>query len=557
MGIISWIESYGDEMFQNFDMSKLSRDEAYLTVNSNVTPLYLYSVYKECVECPYTKERDLENGNVLTISTRYSKLYRLSSATTVCDLDVDYGEFGVYSLNVPNNQSCHVEVLKEPVNIYFPIVTVLLIYGLLLLIGASIFYVSNVYLYKKKQQTSSHSVEPKQTTTGRNRVVSLDTFRGISIIIMIFANFGSGGYSLLDHIVWNGLHLADVVFPWFMWIMGVCVPISIGSALKRGILKRKIFINVLQRSCILFVLGLFLNASPNLEQMRIFGVLQRLGLAYFVVATCFLMFPNEFDKRERKNSVNIWRDVLAMKFQWIVALVVLAAHCLITFFVHAPNCESGYLGPGGLHKEGTYRGCVGGAAGYIDQLILGEHIYKYALITTIYKSEPFDPEGILGCLTSIVQVFIGSQVGATIIVYKSHLSRLLRWIIWGAGLGLVGGCLCGFSKDEGVIPINKHLWSVSFVLVTSSFAFLLFSVCYLLVDVKKIWSGKPFMFAGMNVTLMYVGHSLAFNHFPIRWVPDDRGLSTHFLTFFENIWGTACWLLIAYQLYRKKFFLSI
>lgn len=71
-------------------------------------------------------------------------------------------------------------------------------------------------------------------------------------------------------------------------------------------------------------------------------------------------------------------------------------HCSITFLLHAPGCPKGYLGPGGLHFDSNYQNCTGGAAGYIDNLILGNHIYHHLEIKTIYRSESFDPEGILG-----------------------------------------------------------------------------------------------------------------------------------------------------------------
>lgn len=100
--------------------------------------------------------------------------------------------------------------------------------------------------------------------------------------------------------------------------------------------------------------------------------------------------------------------------------------------------------------------------------------------------------------------------------------------------------------------------SVSFVLVTSSLAFLFLILCYIVIDVKCWWSGKPFLFAGMNSIIMYVGHSLTYSSFPFRWILAGRKeLNTHFLMTMENLWGTAGWILVAYFLYRNKFFLKI
>lgn len=139
----------------------------------------------------------------------------------------------------------------------------------------------------------------------------------------------------------------------------------------------------------------------------------------------------------------------------------------------------GYLGPGGLHDGAFYANCTGGATGYIDKTILGlRHLYQTPTATIIYRSEPFDPEGVFGTLfwnssifstpnhftfisgtlNSIVQVFIGVQAGTTLLIFKSHASRLTRWLLWAILTGVVGGVLCGFSKEDGVIPLNKNLW---------------------------------------------------------------------------------------------------
>ncbi|KAK5640372.1 hypothetical protein RI129_011183 [Pyrocoelia pectoralis] len=568
MVLNSWTEDYGSEMFRDFNMSKLGRDEAYLNiVSEHPQPLQVYTVYKECYKCPFTKERTVTNESII-ISTHYEKLWRIladapisssvdSSTGVLCDFNPEFEEFGVYNLRI--SQSCELETLKEPVNIYFPILTVVVIYSLLTLIAASFLYVLKVYTKKVERQTTSYDIDPKRCKQ-KSRVTSLDTFRGLTISLMILVNFGCGGYAIFDHVTWNGLQLADIVFPWFMWIMGVCIPISSYSNVKRGIAKRTALLGILRRSCILFMLGLFLGAGSYLDTLRIFGVLQRFGICYLIVAASFVMFPPEIETGGdyiEKQTKKMWKDILAMKHHWAIAFSLGALHSLIIFLVHAPNCARGYLGPGGLHENSSHVGCTGGATGYIDRLILGDHMYQHSVLREIYKGDAFEVEGILGCVTSALQVFLGSQAGSTILFYKAHTSRLLRWVIWGTVLGLIGGFLCGFSKEEGIIPMNKHLWSLSYVLVTSSLAFLVLSICYLLVDVKKYWSGKPFLYAGMNAIFMYIGHSLAFNNFPIRWTPTHAGFTTHFVMLFENVWAVGVWLLIAYLLYRHKFFLTI
>ena len=121
---------------------------------------------------------------------------------------------------------------------------------------------------------------------------SLDTFRGITIALMIFVNDGTGGYWFLEHATWNGLQVADLVFPWFLWIMGVCIPMSIKSFEKRKVPFGVAFVGILRRSIVLFLLGFFANTLGwiDLDKLRIPGVLQRFAITYFVVATTGLLF---------------------------------------------------------------------------------------------------------------------------------------------------------------------------------------------------------------------------------------------------------------------------
>lgn len=163
-----------------------------------------------------------------------------------------------------------------------------------------------------------------------------------------------------------------------------------------------------------------------------------------------------------------------------------------------------------MHEMGRYNNCIGGATGYIDRLIIGNrHMYQRPRAAAVYDEKtPFDPEGIFGCLLTIVQVFFGVQCGNTLLLFTQPIDRLKRWLSWSIGTILLGGCLCQFSINDGFIPINKNLWSLSYVLVTTGFAFFLLSVFYVVIDVKKFWTGKPLTFAGMNAIIMYIGSEL-------------------------------------------------
>lgn len=223
----------------------------------------------------------------------------------------------------------------------------------------------------------------------------------ITIALMIFVNYGGGDYKFIEHAIWNGLHVADLVFPWFLWIMGVCIPMSIKSTIKSNTPTSKALLRITRRSIILFLIGLFLGAGTYLQTMRIFGVLQRFSISYFVVAsTCFVSMKyleNSSDDTKARNNKRMFADILRIKFPWVVTITIMTIHTLILFAVPFEDCPSGYLGPGGYHENGEYFNCTGGITGYIDRKVLGKHTYQYAEIRTMYQSPfAFDPEGLLG-----------------------------------------------------------------------------------------------------------------------------------------------------------------
>lgn len=199
--------------------------------------------------------------------------------------------------------------------------------------------------------------------------------------------------------------------------------------------------------------------------------------------------------------------------------------------------------------------CIGGVTGYIDEKILRQkHIYQRPTAASVYDSNAFDPEGIVGCLPTFLQVFIGLQCGITLMVFTEWRARLTRLLIWGAALGLLGGVLCLFSQEGGVIPINKNLWSLSFVFATSALAYFLLALFYILIDVLNWWSGTPLVYAGMNSIILYVGHGIL-TMYPWRW--SSGPMNTHLVLLVENMWHAGMWVVVSYYLYCKKWFISV
>ncbi|XP_021249921.1 heparan-alpha-glucosaminide N-acetyltransferase [Numida meleagris] len=584
----------------------LKMDQALLLVRSELPAqgLRLAARSAACHRCSYqilavVPPSDGGPGAAAVVDTQHPLSLLLlngsGAGSQLCKIQYHFGEFGNYSLVVKTVStsaktiSCDVVINEGPINSYLPILFAFLVYsGILaiLIICRLVMKIGPIrnWVYKKlnpretdrlinselgsPSTTDSISTDPSPrlwSATSRQRLRSLDTFRGLSLIIMVFVNYGGGKYWFFKHESWNGLTVADLVFPWFVFIMGTSISLSLSSTLRWGSSKRKVLGKILWRSFLLILLGVIV-VNPNYclgalswENLRIPGVLQRLGLTYLVVAALELLFARTgADSGTLEMSCPALQDVLPFWPQWIFILMLEVIWLCLTFLLPVPGCPRGYLGPGGIGDFGNYPNCTGGAAGYIDRLVLGEkHIYQHPSCNVLYQTTvPYDPEGILGTINTILMAFLGLQAGKIILSYKDqHKQIMIRFFIWSMVMGIISAILTKCSKEEGFIPINKNLWSTSYVTTMSCFAFILLLLMYYLVDVKRLWSGAPFFYPGMNSILVYVGHEVFENYFPFKWKMQDSQSHAEHLT--QNLIATTLWVLISYVLYRKKIFWKI
>ncbi|NXL66358.1 HGNAT acetyltransferase, partial [Chordeiles acutipennis] len=514
----------------------------------------------------------------------------------LCRIEYHFGEFGNYSLVVKtlstSTKTCDLVINEGPINSYLPILFAFLVYmGILaiLIVGRLFMKIDPVrnWVYKKlnpretdrlinselgsPNTTDSVSSDPTPrlwSTASRQRLRSLDTFRGLSLIIMVFVNYGGGKYWFFKHESWNG-HLSAPIshrlFSRFVFIMGTSISLSLSSMLRWGSSKRKVLGKILWRSFLLILLGIIV-VNPNYclgplswDSLRIPGVLQRLGFTYLVVAALELLFTRAgAESGTLETPCPALQDILPYWPQWIFILVLEAIWLCLTFLLPVPGCPRGYLGPGGIGDFGNYPNCTGGAAGYIDRLLLGEkHIYQHPSSSVIYQTTmPYDPEGILGTINTIFMAFLGLQAGKIILFYKDqHKQIMSRFFIWSIVMGIISAILTKCSKEEGFIPINKNLWSLSYVTTMSCFAFILLLLIYYLVDVRRLWSGAPFFYPGMNSILVYIGHEVFENYFPFKWKMQDSQSHAEHLT--QNLTATTLWVIISYLLYRRRIFWKI
>ncbi|XP_023132897.1 heparan-alpha-glucosaminide N-acetyltransferase isoform X2 [Amphiprion ocellaris] len=570
--------------------SSLKMDQALLTFYNQLTEeVQVFYTSDYCYKCLYqhlaTVKPNNNNASVI-ISTKFTLTVQVSSQTrneTLCRWIQTYEEGGHYSVRihmteVSTNPSCTPTVNKTPNNPYLPLVVA----ALLLAIVALLFVVIP-YIYRRRCtstfirticcQDSSYSVDndialdsetPHNTSKAKpTRLLSLDAFRGFALTVMVFVNYGGGGYWFFQHAPWNGLTVADLVMPWFVFIIGTSVVLAFRSMQRKGVSRLQLLRKITWRTVVLLMLGFcFLNYSPrdgllSWSWLRIPGVLQRLGFTYFVLS----LLQTFWGQKEIPLRVHHWwnpvQDVFLYWPQWLIIILLEALWLCITFLMPVPNCPTGYLGAGGIGDNSLYPNCTGGAAGYIDRWMFGDNMFRYPTCKELYKTtQPFDPEGVLGTINSIVIGFLGMQAGKIIIFYKKmNIHILCRFLVWAVLLGISAAILSKCTRDGGFIPVNKNLWSLSFVLCMGCFSFLLLGAMYFVIDIKGWWAGQPFVYPGMNSIFVYVGHSLLGFYFPFSW--EMRFQESHWEFLLQSLWGSSLWVLIAYLLYRKKFFLKI
>lgn len=317
------------------------------------------------------------------------------------------------------------------------------------------------------------------TINNSNRLLSLDVFRGITVAAMILVNNpGNWGtiYWPLEHSDWNGCTPTDLIFPFFLFIVGVAIVCALKNLKQNNVHKPLIF-KILKRGFIIIALGLFLNLFPYFDfaHMRIPGVLQRIGVVYIVCAILFL-------KTTRHT-------------QYFVFWFLLVGYYLLMAFVPIPG-----IGNANLDKETNL-------AAWVDRLILTQnHTWK--------QTVTWDPEGILSTLPAIASGIFGMIVGCVVTAEKkANIESSLRLIYHGIIAIILGLCF------DFYFPLNKSLWTSSFVLYTSGLATVCFSILYWLIDVKKYKMGvKFFLVFGLNAITVFFGSAIIAKLLNIPWV---------------------------------------
>ncbi len=462
-----------------------------------------------------------------------------------------------------------------------------------------------------KSQPPSQDVKVPENST-YNRLISLDVFRGMTIAGMVLVNnpgTWSAIYGPLKHAEWHGITPTDYIFPFFLFIVGVAIPIALSKRIEAGI-TRDVYFKIFTRSALIFALSLIMSAIPffgfndtqipyavkilivlgytaalffylwdktriaiivagvtasvvigfwlaghlivpyNFGTMRIMGVLQRIAICYLIVSILFL-------------HTN-WKQ------QAMIGGGLLLLYWFLMTMIPVPGCD-----------VATIEDKACNLAAYLDRLILTEdHIWRGG-------GKVFDPEGILSTIPAIVTTISGvltgtwltrkdeggrmrdETSGSSLIPHASSLNKAAGMFFFGTVL-----LAAGWSWSL-VFPLNKSLWTSSYVLYTSGLALLTLAVCYWLIDIKgyKRWS-KPFVIFGVNALALFIFSGIFARILGMVKVAGADGneislQSWIFDTFFLSVASPVnaslafaisfilFWLFLMWLLYRKRIYIKV
>jgi len=372
------------------------------------------------------------------------------------------------------------------------------------------------------------------TESATDRLVSLDVFRGITIAGMVLVNDPGSWehiYWPLEHATWHGWTPTDLVFPFFLFIVGVAITLAFGSRVDSGRSARDLYLKVIRRTVIIFAIGLFLNAFPyfRLSELRIPGVLQRIAVCYLLASIIFLNTK--------------------IRTQVVITIALLLIYWLLLRLVAAPGFAAG-----DLSKEGSL-------PSFVDRMVFGKHVWAQAKV--------YDPEGILSTIPALATALIGVLAGHWLRSKKTPYEKVAGLFVAGAICVAVGWAWNPF------FPINKALWTSSYVLFTGGLALQFFALCYWVIDIKgyRRWA-RPFEIFGVNAIALYVGAGIMAELLGVinvngpdgekiplgSWIYDNLfaswaspvNASLAFAIAFVLVWLGLMWIL-----YRRKIFIKI
>jgi len=384
-------------------------------------------------------------------------------------------------------------------------------------------------------------------STPITRLLSLDVARGITIAFMIMVNNGGGpgSWGFMNHAVWNGLTPTDLVFPTFVFLMGVSVVFATETRLGRGDTRAKLAWHTAQRAAILILLGIFVNSFPffHLAHMRFYGVLQRIGVCYLVVGLFYL-----------------WDSRASTK---VVALAVALVAALVGYWALVRWVSIPGIGVPG--RDVPFMDMTQNLVSWIDRNLFPHHLYLYSPDHNVR-----DPEGLLSDLPAVGTALMGILTGLWLRTRQSIPAKTLG-LAAAAAASLVLGYLWSFE-----FPLNKNMWTSSFVLVAGGYSLALLALAFWAVEQqgwRKRWTWVWLVF-GSNAIAAYMFSELSQSTLQNIQVSGESGARTALASwiamhtvahipdpgwaaFGYSVFFTMFCFIPVWILYRRKIFLKI
>jgi predicted acyltransferase len=357
-----------------------------------------------------------------------------------------------------------------------------------------------------------------------HRLQSLDAFRGFAVAGMLLVN-NPGTWDpavvprLLLHAEWNGCTFADLIFPFFLFAVGMSMPFSDAKRKEHDVTVWRGIVIAARRALVLYLLGAFLKSASIGAPVLHFGILQRIGVLYFIV---YLLLP------------------LKAHWQATIGISLLFVWWAILAFVHGPGVI-----PGSFDRDIN-------AAQYLDSFIL----------------VPEDKETIISMIPGVSTVLAGLLVGRYLMNHKKPM-EIMRMLAFGAAAGIIIGLVWDL-----VVPLNKILWTASFMVYTAGWSCLVFLLFYWVIEVKKMMRlAFPLIVYGMNAITLYVFTGLFVRWVILSWKVTCNGATTSLTGYFYKTFASFAgptigsllysimiivigWLL-CYWMYRRKLFLKV
>lgn len=437
-----------------------------------------------------------------------------------------------------------------------------------------------------------------------NRLLSLDVFRGLTIAGMVLVNnpgTWSAIYPPLDHAEWHGWTPTDTIFPFFVFIVGISITLALGKRVDAGEgVNRDVYLKILTRGAAIFLLGLFMATFPFYNMVKsewldfsLLGItssLLRITLLYLFAATLFMQMNLKIFRREAVIGALIvllltlltfyllkgaMPDVSTVRIMGVLQRIAVCYLVAALIFVKTNWKQQALIAAGllllywGLMTLVSVPGCevtsiddrACNLSAYFDRLILTEnHIYK--------ADKVFDPEGLLSTLPAIATCLAGVLCGHWLRSRRDDMEKVGGILFFAVVLTTIGWIWHAW------FPINKKIWTSSYVVYMAGLALGLLGFCYWLIDVKgyKKWA-KPFVIFGVNALALFVGSGVLARLMGIKFPVGDGQETSLQPLIFNNVFLPLAspvnaslmyaityigfWLLLMWLLYRKEIYIKV